>query len=274
MPGEGKPIAHIAPAKPEAIGSIGKGNCRPGCRHARISACFAEKPAEAIPLDLGIVVQKQNPVGAGVEGLGYSEIHGAGKADVFVQLDDPRGGWCRGPHTRHVLSQAPVLDANQDIWSRNHRRQADQSPESVVGPAPIDDYGGRLDHPKEPSLKSVAGCRFPFNVHFSHEPGDLRRQAFGERVSTPRVTADGYSQPASTNRDVVVEPDQLLEVRYECSKAASLRVRFWGDELEALNGFVMRPKHMAMHDHALGREDRMPDSILASSASESFEARA
>src|SRR5260370_18024165 len=90
MPSEGKPIAHLAPTKPEAIGSVGKRDCRPGCRYARISACFVEKAAEAIPLDLGIVVQKQNPVGAGVEGLGYSEIHGACKADVFAWFRDPR----------------------------------------------------------------------------------------------------------------------------------------------------------------------------------------
>src|SRR5258708_37587818 len=105
MPSEGKPLAYLAPTKPEAIGSVGKRDCRPGCRYARISACFVEKAAEAIPLDLGIVVQKQNPVGAGVEGLGYSEIHGAGKADVFVQFDDPRGGG--GPSRPTTPSRPP-----------------------------------------------------------------------------------------------------------------------------------------------------------------------
>jgi hypothetical protein len=121
--------------------------------------------------------------------------------------------------------------------------------------------------------KSSRAVRFPFHMHFTHEPTHLGRQAVGERASTGCVTADGHRQPASTNRDAVLEPDQLFQPRNECSKAASLRVRFRGKELYALNGFVMLPKHMAMHDHALGCEDRMPDPVLVSSASDPFEAR-
>ncbi len=121
-------------------------------------------------------------------------------------------------------------------------------------------------------MKSVRAGRFAFDVHFIQEPRDLRQQAVRERAGTPFITTHGYRQPASTDRDLVIKPDQLPQLRQKCSETASLRVRFRVEELEALSGFVMRPKHVAMNEYALRCEDRMPDPILMSSATEPFEA--